>query len=183
MDEKKEVEKEYHIYDNNNNNDNNNDNNNNSHTLAFQNRTQGETTFTNINNITNDICEKGNKYTSNVNNINNINEMTCKESVEVNEIIQKTNKRKFHNIELKEHYCYDLFKKRKLENTYRNTYKKNRKIIINCLLTNKNIFQYKEHDIVNKVKQIFIKAKHMATNGDLRNRWKSREDVKKILLL
>ncbi|SBS81636.1 conserved Plasmodium protein, unknown function [Plasmodium ovale curtisi] len=91
-------------------------------------------------------------------------------------------KRKIMDSSIQENYSH-LFKKRKLQNSYINTYRKNRKIIIDSLLRNKNISQYNESDIVNKVKQVFIKARQMASNGDLRNRWKSREDVRKILLL
>ncbi|VEV54809.1 conserved Plasmodium protein, unknown function [Plasmodium vinckei vinckei] len=82
-----------------------------------------------------------------------------------------------------EHDYAHLFKKTKLQNSYINTYKKNRKLIISSLLNNKNIIQYKEIDIINKVKQIAIKARQMASTGDLRKRWKTREDVRTILLL
>ncbi|SBS93432.1 conserved Plasmodium protein, unknown function, partial [Plasmodium ovale curtisi] len=82
-----------------------------------------------------------------------------------------------------EHDYAHLFKKTKLQNSYINTYKKNRKLIISSLLNNKNIVQYKEIDIINKVKQIAIKARQMASTGDLRKRWKTREDVRTILLL
>ncbi|SCM17164.1 conserved Plasmodium protein, unknown function, partial [Plasmodium berghei] len=92
------------------------------------------------------------------------------------------NKRKIcENIMLQD-YAH-LFKKTKLQNSYINTYKKNRKLIITSLLNNKNIVQYKEVDIINKVKQVAIKARQMASTGDLRKRWKTREDVKTILLL
>ncbi|SBT86526.1 conserved Plasmodium protein, unknown function [Plasmodium malariae] len=80
------------------------------------------------------------------------------------------------------HFAH-FFKKRKLENVYINTYKKNRKDIIESLIRNKNIYQYKESDIINRVKQVVVKARQMASNGDLRTRWKSRDDVRKILLL
>ncbi|ANQ06465.1 Uncharacterized protein PCOAH_00008810 [Plasmodium coatneyi] len=77
----------------------------------------------------------------------------------------------------------EFFKKRKLQNSYINMYRKNRKSIIDSLLKNNNIAQYNESDIINRVKQVFIKARQMASAGDLRNRWKSRADVKRILLL
>lgn len=74
------------------------------------------------------------------------------------------NKRKIcENIMLQD-YAH-LFKKTKLQNSYINTYKKNRKLIITSLLNNKNIVQYKEVDIINKVKQVAIKARQMASTG------------------
>ncbi|KJP86546.1 hypothetical protein AK88_03837 [Plasmodium fragile] len=90
-------------------------------------------------------------------------------------------KRKLGEIHVEDYS--EFFKKRKLENAYINMYKKNRKSIIDSLLKNSNIAQYNESDIINRVKQVFIKARQMASTGDLRNRWKSREDVKRILLL
>ncbi|EUD66810.1 hypothetical protein C922_02795 [Plasmodium inui San Antonio 1] len=90
-------------------------------------------------------------------------------------------KRKLGDIYAEDYSAF--FKKRKLQNAYINTYRKNRKSIIDSLLQNKNIAQYKESDIINRVKQVFIKARQMASTGDLRNRWKSRDDVKRILLL
>ncbi|GAB64996.1 hypothetical protein PCYB_041980 [Plasmodium cynomolgi strain B] len=59
----------------------------------------------------------------------------------------------------------EFFKKRKLQNAYVNMYRKNRKSIIDSLLKNKNIAQYKESDIINRVKQVFIKARQMASTG------------------
>ncbi|CAA9986750.1 conserved Plasmodium protein, unknown function [Plasmodium knowlesi strain H] len=91
-----------------------------------------------------------------------------------------------HKRKLGDIYAQDyseFFKKRKLQNAYINMYRKNRKSIIDSLLKNNNIAQYNESDIINRVKQVFIKARQMASTGDLRNRWKSREDVKRILLL
>ncbi|EAA18667.1 hypothetical protein [Plasmodium yoelii yoelii] len=74
------------------------------------------------------------------------------------------NKRKIcENIMLQD-YAH-LFKKIKLQNSYINTYKKNRKLVIASLLNNKNIVQYKETDIINKVKQVAIKARQMASTG------------------